>query len=144
VVIDVCKGLGIVILVTWLTGQNWIIILLTGFATVAGHNWPVFLRFKGGLGATVIWGVLGGTVLFQLLIAFIPTIIYILITRKSSISTAIGIISLFLVLLVQKLLAINNLIPWDIPWYVIPFPVLVIMLMVLKHYQISRGKKQST
>jgi glycerol-3-phosphate acyltransferase PlsY len=143
VVIDVLKGFLVIILASYVTDQNWLIIMLTGIAAVAGHNWPVFLGFKGGLGATVMWGVLGGAVLFQLFIAFIPTITHVLLTKKSSISTAIGILSLSLVLLIQKILAIQGIIPWDIPWFLIPFPIILVMLMILKHFQITRAKKAS-
>jgi acyl phosphate:glycerol-3-phosphate acyltransferase len=135
VVIDVLKGLIAVVAASLLSDHSWPVQLLTGFAAVAGHNWPVFLGFKGGLGATVMWGVLGGATLFQLLLAFIPTIIYIAITRKSGASTAIGIITLSIILIVQKILATQNIIPWDIPWYLFLFPIALIMLMVLKRIQ---------
>jgi len=141
VVIDVLKGFLVVILAGYATDQNWLIIMLTGIAAVAGHNWPVFLGFKGGLGATVMWGVLGGAVMFQLFIAFIPAIIHLLITKKSSISTAIGILSLSLVLLIQKILAMQTIIPWDIPGFRIPFPIVLVMLLISKHFQISKAKK---
>jgi acyl phosphate:glycerol-3-phosphate acyltransferase len=34
------------------------ILLLCGVAVVAGHNWPVFYRFKGGIGVATTLGVL--------------------------------------------------------------------------------------
>ncbi len=143
VIIDVGKGLASILLASFLSDHSWIIILLTGFATVMGHNWSIFLKFKGGLGATVTWGVLGGVALYQLLIAFIPTLIYIIITKKSGISTAVGIISLSIVLLIQKILAVQNIIPWDIPVYLIVFPGLLIMFMVIKQHQVNRKKNRT-
>jgi len=135
VVIDVCKGLIAVVLASLLSDHSWPVQLLSGFAAVLGHNWPVFLGFKGGLGATVMWGVLGGATLFQLLLAFIPTIIYIVITKKSGASTAVGVITLSIILIVQKLLAVQNIIPWDVPWYLFLFPIALVLLMVLKRIQ---------
>jgi glycerol-3-phosphate acyltransferase PlsY len=135
VVIDVLKGLIAVVGGSLLSDHSWPIQLMTGFAAVAGHNWPVYLGFKGGLGATVMWGVLGGAVLFQMLLGFIPTLIFIIVTKKSGTSTAIGVISLSIILLIQKILAVMNIIPWDIPWYLILFPYAVVALMVLKRIQ---------
>lgn len=34
------------------------VVVLTGLAAIAGHNWPVFLKFKGGKGAATGLGVL--------------------------------------------------------------------------------------
>ena len=44
---DVAKGLLAVYIARWL-GLPLIWIFVAGFAAVAGHNWPVFLRFRGG------------------------------------------------------------------------------------------------
>jgi acyl phosphate:glycerol-3-phosphate acyltransferase len=141
VAIDVCKGLIAVVLASFLNNHSWEMQLLAGFAAVLGHNWPVFLGFKGGLGATVMWGVLGGATLFQLLLSFIPTLIYIVITRKSGASTAIGVITLAIILAIQKVLAVQNMIPWDIPWYLPLFPIALALLMVLKRIQTLGLKK---
>jgi len=141
VVIDVLKGIGTVVFASLISNHSWEMQLLAGFAAVLGHNWPVFLCFKGGLGATVMWGVLGGATLFQLLLAFIPTLAYIIITRKSGASTAIGVIALAIILAIQKWLAVQNIIPWDIPWYLPLFPIVLVMLMVIKRIQTLGLKK---
>jgi acyl phosphate:glycerol-3-phosphate acyltransferase len=135
VVIDVLKGLVAVVGGSLLSDHSWPVQLLTGFAAVAGHNWPIFLGFKGGLGATVMWGVLGGATLFQMVLGFVPTLAFIFLTKKSGVSTAIGIASLSIILLIQKILAVENIIPWDIPWYLILYPYIVVALMVLKRIQ---------
>lgn len=68
-VLDVAKGTAAVLLARRLgagtTGQA-----AAGLATVVGHSWPVFARFRGGKGVATAWGALvplsGGTALFAL------------------------------------------------------------------------------
>lgn len=54
---DVGKGVLAVYVARWL-GLDLIWICAAGFAAVVGHNWPVFLNFRGGKGAATIMGVL--------------------------------------------------------------------------------------
>jgi glycerol-3-phosphate acyltransferase PlsY len=54
---DVGKGVLTVYAARWL-GLDIIWICAAGFAAVVGHNWPVFLKFHGGKGASTIMGVL--------------------------------------------------------------------------------------
>jgi glycerol-3-phosphate acyltransferase PlsY len=54
--IDFAKG-ALAILVAQLFVSEPIL-LLCGVAVVAGHNWPVFYRFKGGIGVATTLGVL--------------------------------------------------------------------------------------
>lgn len=54
---DVGKGVLTVYVARWL-GLDIIWICAAGFAAVVGHNWPVFLKFHGGRGASTIMGVL--------------------------------------------------------------------------------------
>lgn len=53
VIMDMGMAALAVIIAKMLT-ESLEIVLVAGFATVVGHNWSVFLRFKGGLGATAI------------------------------------------------------------------------------------------
>jgi glycerol-3-phosphate acyltransferase PlsY len=56
-VADTAKGALTIYIARWLgLGTLWICV--AGFAAVAGHNWPVFLRFRGGKGASTVMGVL--------------------------------------------------------------------------------------
>ena len=71
-VLDVAKAAGAVMLATVIIGSDSGILTVGGFsvhwqhlaqvaaglATVAGHNWPVFARFKGGRGVTAYFGTL--------------------------------------------------------------------------------------
>jgi glycerol-3-phosphate acyltransferase PlsY len=54
---DVGKGVLSIYAARWL-GLDIIWICVAGFAAVAGHNWPVFLKFHGGKGASTTMGVL--------------------------------------------------------------------------------------
>jgi glycerol-3-phosphate acyltransferase PlsY len=130
VVMDVGEGV-LAVLIAQLLTDSLIVVLITGFVAVAGHNWSVFLKFKGGLGATTIWGVLVCLVWWQFLAVATVVFISFLITRKSGLSTAILIIALSIVLLVQYLFQ-------NAPLILAPYPLILILLMVLKRFQISR------
>ncbi len=53
---DFLKGVFVVVAARMLELPD-ISIVLAGFAVVGGHNWPVFLRFKGGRGVATGFGV---------------------------------------------------------------------------------------
>jgi len=57
-VADVAKGASAMLLAE-VAGVGQPIVYLTGVAAVSGHSWPVFLRFRGGIGASTAGGVLG-------------------------------------------------------------------------------------
>jgi glycerol-3-phosphate acyltransferase PlsY len=66
---DMGKGLLAVYVAEWLgLSVNWTCVV--GFAAVAGHNWPVFLKFSGGKGAATIMGVLLAMMPLQFVIGF--------------------------------------------------------------------------
>ena len=56
-VIDIIKG-AVAIVAVRLLADNTGMLMMAGFAVLAGHNWPVFLRFRGGRGAATSVGVL--------------------------------------------------------------------------------------
>lgn len=84
--IDMGKGAAAV-LVARLLGTADIVEMLAGAMSVVGHNWPVWLKFKGGKGGATVIGVIGflmpwifaiGLPIFAvlLLITKVPTISY--------------------------------------------------------------------
>ena len=127
ILMDVSKG-ALTILIAKMLTESLILILITGFAVVIGHNWSIFLKFKGGLGATVIYGVLASLVFWQFLIGSAIAAIPFLATRKSGVSTGILVIAVCIVLLIQNL-----------PPILVIYPIILILPMVLKRFQISRA-----
>ena len=111
-----------------------LIVLTTGFVAVIGHSWSPFIKFQGGLGATVIYGALAGILLWpQELIALVIGGITVLITRKSGFSTGIIVVALFIILLIQKLVLMPAMSP-----ILVAYPLILILLMIAKRFQIKK------
>jgi glycerol-3-phosphate acyltransferase PlsY len=79
-IIDAAKG-SVVILLAQAVNMPQLVVLTAGLAAVVGHNWPVFLGFKGGRGVSTTIGILFVLVTIPMLIMTIPTLL-ILIWRK--------------------------------------------------------------
>jgi glycerol-3-phosphate acyltransferase PlsY len=76
------KG-ALAIVVAKLLSVNELVVFGAGVAAVIGHNWPVFLRFRGGRGLAVIIGVLLALVPIEMLIAAAISIAVLFATRSS-------------------------------------------------------------
>jgi glycerol-3-phosphate acyltransferase PlsY len=68
---------------TWL---NWIN-PLAGIAAVAGHNWSVFLRFKGGAGTVTTVGILATMNVYVVIAVIVAGLIAMLVTRMASVGS---------------------------------------------------------
>ena len=82
---DILKGAFPVWIATWL-GLDLEWICVAGFAAVVGHNWPIFIKFKGGMGAATVIGVLAALTPVPLLISAGIVILLIAITRNVRLS----------------------------------------------------------
>jgi acyl phosphate:glycerol-3-phosphate acyltransferase len=80
-IIDAAKG-SLVILIAQAVNMPQFVVLTAGLAAVIGHNWPVFLGFKGGRGVSTTIGILFVLVTIPMLIMTIPTLL-ILVWRKN-------------------------------------------------------------
>lgn len=78
---DILKGVFAVLIARWLD-VSLVWVCIAGFAAVVGHNWPVFIKFKGGKGAATVLGVLVALTPVQLLIAAAIVLILIGVTRN--------------------------------------------------------------
>ena len=86
---DIAKGALAVLIAQWL-GLSLIFVFIAGFAAVVGHNWPVFLHFRGGKGAATTLGVLLVLAPVELLISFAIVAIVVLVTSNVTFSLTIG------------------------------------------------------
>lgn len=79
--VDVGKG-ALAVLIAQAAGISLAAVLFTGAATVAGHNWPVFIGFRGGRGESTTIGVLLAVIAQPMLIMAGPTLVALLILRN--------------------------------------------------------------
>lgn len=61
--------------------------LLFGFLGIAGHNWSVFLRFRGGKGIATSAGVLAGVAPEAMLLGLLAWVVLFLTTRYVSVAS---------------------------------------------------------
>lgn len=84
-IFDIMKGIIAVLVGRKLMGDNGA--LLAGFFAVIGHNWPIFIKFKGGKGVATSIGVLLMLNFTTFLISAFIGIIIVLITRYVSLGS---------------------------------------------------------
>ena len=84
---DVGKGAGAMLIAT-VIGVPLPALLFTGLAVVAGHNWPLFLGFRGGRGAATTFGVLLTQLPYPMLILLGVALIPFAITRNVTLASA--------------------------------------------------------
>lgn len=101
--------------------------VFAGFAAVIGHNWSIFLKFKGGLGATAILGVLIAIISWQVIPGLVIAGLLQIFTHKSGMSTIIG-----LGIMTATAFVIEG------PGLVAVSPLMLFVLMVLKKFQVAR------
>jgi glycerol-3-phosphate acyltransferase PlsY len=80
--IDAAKGI-LAVVIAQLANVSQLAVLLTGIAVVVGHNWPIFIGFKGGRGEATTIGVLLGVLTLPMLIVALPAIAAHLILRDT-------------------------------------------------------------
>jgi acyl phosphate:glycerol-3-phosphate acyltransferase len=89
--VDLGKGILAILIARWMDlSLPWI--LAAGFAAVVGHNWPVFLKFRGGKGGATVMGVLLALVPLELLSGFVITAIIVIITSNPALGMGIGVL----------------------------------------------------
>ena len=77
--------------------DDWVLFITTPLV-VAGHNWPVFLNFRGGKGAAAIFGISLVIVPWLTVITAGPSILVMLLLRNVVLGAALGFILLNILL----------------------------------------------
>lgn len=86
---DVAKGAAGAYLGRTLTGSD-LAALLAAVASVAGHNWSIFLRFRGGRGVNTTAGAFGYLAPQPILAAFTVWALVVILTRYVSLASIIA------------------------------------------------------
>ena len=124
-------------------GDNEIALAAIGLAAVVGHNWPLFLRFKGGKGVATSGGVLLALAPVALVLALVTWFLIIRLTKVASLASlsavAVGFVSLIVL----------HLIGWQawrpVGWPVIILGVTLAGLVLIRHRtnieRLARGRE---
>ena len=91
--VDTAKGVLAVAAPRLLGLDDWVLFITTPLV-VAGHNWPVFLNFRGGKGAAAIFGISLVIVPWLTVITVGPSILVMLLLRNVVLGAALGFIML--------------------------------------------------
>ena len=120
-IFDVGKGVAAVAIAYWLLDAPQLFVLGAGVAVVAGHIWPVYLKFSGGNGLASSLGVLSVLMTRELLIALAITLVFIVITRNPVLSVNISLLSL----------PVSGWFFKEGDWLFVIFPILLMLIMIL-------------
>jgi glycerol-3-phosphate acyltransferase PlsY len=99
-VVDVGKGALAVALATWLSAPEHVV-LLAGAVAVLGHDFPLFLGFRGGQGMAALLGVFALLMPIPLLQALVVFLLALLLTRNWDLSWATAFVALVVFLWVH-------------------------------------------
>jgi len=91
--VDTGKGALAVLAPVWVGAPEWTV-YSTGILVAVGHNWPVFLGFRGGKGAASILGVSLALLPVLTLIAAGAALLIVLLLRNVIIGAVVGFILL--------------------------------------------------
>ncbi len=95
-IIDAVKG-ALAVLIAQAANLPQILVMLTGAASVIGHNWPVFISFRGGRGVSTSIGVLLAVIPQSILILAVPSLLVLFLKRNVSLACAVLFVPLSLV-----------------------------------------------
>lgn len=108
---DVGKGAAAV-LVSEAIGAPYPLRLLSGLTAVAGHNWSVWLKFKGGKGVLTAVGAIAAVAFPEVAIAFVVGVLILIPTHNIIYAAVTG----FLIMLGLSF-AFQR--PSEVPWYIV-------------------------
>ncbi len=99
--VDAGKGALSALAPDWVGAPGWTIFLSSPLV-VAGHNWPVFLGFRGGKGAAAIFGISLVVAPVLTLITLGPVVLIVLLIRNLVWGAAFGFVLLNALLLATQ------------------------------------------
>ena len=119
---DIGKGIFSIYLVQYFNIDNLLIITIAGLAVICGHNWSLFLGFKGGKGIATTFGVVFALNPTISILALIIWGVVLITTRYVSLSSIFAVISIFIFSILFKQ-----------PYAYIIFSAIIMILGIFKH-----------
>ena len=119
---DIGKGILSIYLVQYLNIDNLLILTIAGLAVICGHDWSLFLGFKGGKGIATTFGVI---FVFNPIISFLGLIVWgvvVIATRYVSLASIFAVISIFILTILFKQ-----------PYEYILFSAIILVLGIFNH-----------
>ncbi len=119
---DGLKGLIPVLIAKIFLESDLVWVTAVGLAAIVGHNWPVYLKFRGGKGVTTTYGVFLGLAWPPALLTIITWIVVSLLTRTSSVAA-----------LSSSLCAPLFAFLLHVPFPIIVFAVISVVMIYIRH-----------
>lgn len=119
---DIGKGIFSIYLAQYFNINNLLILTIAGIAVICGHDWSLFLGFKGGKGIATTFGVVFALNPTISILAVIVWVIVIIITRYASLSSIFAVISILVFTILFKQ-----------PYEFIVFSAIILVLGIFKH-----------
>jgi glycerol-3-phosphate acyltransferase PlsY len=110
--------------------SDWMI--AAGLAAIVGHNWPVYLKFKGGKGVTTTYGAFLG---ISWLPAILTILIWVLVSRQTKKASIAALISAPCAILFAALLWLSpfTALSSGNPFPVLLFAVITFLMIYIRH-----------
>jgi len=118
---DLTKGFAVIIMARSFSNSDWVI-ALAGFLAILGHDFPIYLKFKGGKGVATTMGAILAINPYAVWVGMGIYILLLILTRYMILSTLLAVSVLPLVLFYLK----------EDVWYII-FAVAAALLMIFVH-----------
>jgi glycerol-3-phosphate acyltransferase PlsY len=119
---DIGKGIFSIYLVQYLNIDNLLILTIAGLAVICGHDWSLFLGFKGGKGIATTFGVVFALNPTISILALIIWGVVLITTRYVSLSSIFAVISIFIFTILFKQ-----------PYEYIILSAIILILGIFKH-----------
>jgi len=88
-ILDGLKGVLSVLLAYLISANEPIVMISGGIFAIIGHNWPIYLNFKGGKGVATTIGVVASLLFLPFILSAVIACIILIITRYVSLASII-------------------------------------------------------
>ena len=130
---DIGKGIFSIYLAQYFNIDSSLILTIAGLAVICGHNWSLFLGFKGGKGIATTFGVVFALNPTISILALIVGGVVVITTRYVSLASIFAVISIFIFTILFKQ-----------PYEYIIFSAIIMIIGIFKHKENIQRLKSKT